>query len=356
MKKLLIMLLMAILIATSVSAQTRTAYLDLYQRGGGRHLRTTLMFDGKPIYIGRRNLGQTLNMLSQLGWEVDHTLIGANRVLFLSTRHKFHIILKKKYHPGEDPFAGYPFVKSHNSQTPSKVEETTTIKSIATVSESAPLLLSYTTCDNNPISEYPKSATNSYENGKGTVFSHEREIKTNAFKRCLNIESIVIHNGITSIGESAFYDCSNLTSVTIPNSVTSIGKYAFSRCNLRSITIPAGVTTIEEGTFYNCKYLSNITIPNNVISIGKYTFYSCSSLTNVTIGKGIMLIEDYAFSNCSNLKSIYCKSTAPPQLAGYRHPFPTSATIYVPSASIDSYKDASGWSNYADQIVGYDFD
>lgn len=230
MKKLLIML-MAILIATSVSAQTRTAYLDLYQRGGGQHLRTTLIFDGKPIYIGRRNLGQTLNMLSQLGWEVDHTLIGANRILFLPTRHKFHIILKKKYHPGEDPFAGYPFVKSHNSQTPSKVEETTTIKSIATVSESAPLLLSYTTCDNNPISEYPKSSTNSYENGKGTIYFRKNKIEMNAFRQCRNIESIIIHDGIASIGWRAFSNCNSLTSVTIPNSVTSIGEGAFENCS-----------------------------------------------------------------------------------------------------------------------------
>ena len=353
-------MLMAILIATSVSAQTRTAYLDLYQRGGGRHLRTTLMFDGKPIYIGRRNLGQTLNMLSRLGWEVDHTLIGANCVLFLPTRHKFHIILKKKYHPGEDPFAGYPFAKSHNSQTPSKVEETTTIKSIATVSESTPLLLSYTTCDNNPISKYPKSATNSYENGKGTVFFHEREIKTNAFQRCLNIESIVIHNGITSIGESAFYDCSNLTSVTIPNSVTSIGSRAFGYCtSLTSVTIPNSVTSIGYGAFNKCINLTSVTIPDGVTSIGEGAFNKCINLMSVTIPDGVTSIGEGAFYGCSSLKSIYCKPTRPPKLEdlteGIYH-FPYSATIYVPRASVNRYKAVSGWRNYASQIVGYDFD
>jgi hypothetical protein len=29
--------------------------------------------------------------------------------------------------------------------------------------------------------------------------------------------------------------------------------------------------------------------------------------------------------------------------------------IYVPAASVDAYKSASGWSAYASDIVGYDF-
>ena len=29
--------------------------------------------------------------------------------------------------------------------------------------------------------------------------------------------------------------------------------------------------------------------------------------------------------------------------------------IYVPAASVEAYKAADGWSDYADYIVGYDF-
>ena len=45
-----------------------------------------------------------------------------------------------------------------------------------------------------------------------------------------DIKTVVIQNGVTSIGNKAFYNCSGLTSVTIPNSVTSIGSHAFERC------------------------------------------------------------------------------------------------------------------------------
>jgi len=38
-----------------------------------------------------------------------------------------------------------------------------------------------------------------------------------------SITSVIIENGVTSIGNSTFYGCTGLTSLTIPNSVTSIG-------------------------------------------------------------------------------------------------------------------------------------
>ncbi|MBE6356270.1 MAG: hypothetical protein E7058_04055, partial [Lentisphaerae bacterium] len=63
-----------------------------------------------------------------------------------------------------------------------------------------------------------------------------------------NITSIVIPDGVTTIGNRAFDDCRSLTSVTIPDSVTTIGDSAFSGCtSLTSVTIPDSVTTIGDG-------------------------------------------------------------------------------------------------------------
>ena len=96
------------------------------------------------------------------------------------------------------------------------------------------------------------------------------------------IESVVIEDGVTSIGANAFDGCSGLTSITIPSSVTSIGEGAFEGCSgLTSITIPSSVTSIGKYAFSGCSGLTSITIPNSVTSIGTSAFSGCSGLTRV---------------------------------------------------------------------------
>ena len=117
MKKL-ITVLAAMAIVGGVSAQSKTAYLDLYQRGGAQHLRTTLIFYQEPIYLGKKNLGEVLNMLAGLGWEIDKTLhVRRIAYFFPWTRHKFHIILKKEYQEGENPYEGIKGIKYNDAET-----------------------------------------------------------------------------------------------------------------------------------------------------------------------------------------------------------------------------------------------
>ncbi len=98
------------------------------------------------------------------------------------------------------------------------------------------------------------------------------------------IESVVIENGVTTIGKYAFYKCDDLISITIPDTVTSIGSSAFSGCSkLTSVTIPDSVTSIGSYAFEDCSSLTSVTIPDSVTFIGYYAFYDCSSLENVYI-------------------------------------------------------------------------
>ena len=120
-----------------------------------------------------------------------------------------------------------------------------------------------------------------------------------------SITSVIISDGVTSIGDKAFYNCSSLTSVTIPNSVTSIGDFAFDGCSgLTSVTIPNSVTSIGDYAFWYCSGLTSVTIGNSVTSIGNYAFWYCSSLTSVTIPNSVTSIGYVAFANCSSLTSV----------------------------------------------------
>ena len=183
-----------------------------------------------------------------------------------------------------------------------------------------------------------------------------------AFAYCSSLTSVTIGDSVTTIGDYAFCYCSSLISVTIGNGVTMIGNGAFFRCSsLTSITIPDSVTTIEEWAFLDCSSLTSVTIPDSVTTIGNYAFADCISITSVTIGDSVTYIGDYAFSWCESLTSVYCKATTPPVALisyGYWNAFSINASgrkIYVPMESVDAYKSAQGWNEYADAIVGYNF-
>lgn len=120
-----------------------------------------------------------------------------------------------------------------------------------------------------------------------------------------SIISVIIENGVTSIGQKAFSDYPNLISVQIPNSMVSIGVVAFEWCtSLANINIPNSVTTIGIRAFEGCSNLSNINIPNSVINIGQGAFYGCKSLTTIKIPNSVTSIAEGTFAECHKLASV----------------------------------------------------
>lgn len=125
-------------------------------------------------------------------------------------------------------------------------------------------------------------------------------IDTLAFTRMYNITSVVISNGVESIGQSAFSNCRILASVTFPDSLVEIGDYAFYGCSTLtgSLTIPDSVTTIGDRAFERCTSLSgDLVIPNTVVHIGEYAFKECHGFDVLILCNSETEIEDYAFAN-----------------------------------------------------------
>lgn len=131
-----------------------------------------------------------------------------------------------------------------------------------------------------------------------------KEIGESAFANKTFVTSVVIPNGVETIGQSAFKN-TRITSVRIPDSVISLGVQAFYDCRtLSSVTIGKGVTTLPNQVFGHCSFTSVI-IPEGVRELGGNTFLECTSLKTVGFQGTPSTIADYAFLHCTSLKDIY---------------------------------------------------
>ncbi|MBQ9521517.1 MAG: leucine-rich repeat domain-containing protein [Oscillospiraceae bacterium] len=142
------------------------------------------------------------------------------------------------------------------------------------------------------------------------------------------IVSLIVNDGVTSVGKSAFatlnrltkatfsdsiltiedsvfYNCSNLLSFTISDNVTSIGNYAFQDCDrLTKMLIPHNVINIGSNAFKGCDVLQSVTILADTPIINASTFQDCPALKEITIPDSVAIIGENAFSGCSALKTV----------------------------------------------------
>lgn len=149
------------------------------------------------------------------------------------------------------------------------------------------------------------------EDGVTTIGSH-------AFLGCYNLKNVTIPDGVTYIGRSAFNGCTSLRGITLPGSVEEIGNYAFSRCaNLMCIQVsPINKRFCSDAGVLFDRYKSELlyypsgkddvryTIPNTVKRIGNSAFSRCDSLNYIDIPLSMICIDNYAFDGCSTLNEI----------------------------------------------------
>ena len=164
----------------------------------------------------------------------------------------------------------------------------------------------------------------------------------------LELEDLSITNGIMS-SPSWRLDCSE---VKLPTGVTGLGNSCFFECSsLTSITLPEGVTSLGDGCFYLCAALTSINIPESVISLGEYCFDSCASLTSINIPESVTSLGEGCFYYCRSLTLATVLPAVPPSLGwGVFDNVHSSLSIKVPSSSVNAYKTATNWIDYASKI------
>jgi len=165
-----------------------------------------------------------------------------------------------------------------------------------------------------------------------------------------DITSVVIGEGVTSIGGNPFAGCDNLTDVTLQGESTrledsvledcdklnslsgtcgaavtyvyadgtltirgtgAMANYTYHttpwetvRTSITSVVFEEGITTIGDYACYDSDGVTNVTIPKSVTDIGDRAFGGCDGLIGVILFEGVTNISEYAFGGCTRLTSM----------------------------------------------------
>ena len=150
-------------------------------------------------------------------------------------------------------------------------------------------------------------------------FTGLTRIEDGNFQNCSNLTSIIIPNGVTSIGHEVFTGCSNLESITLPETLKELGFPVF-RWNhrLKSIVIPKSVTSCSYA-IWGCDGLESLVVNegnpvydsrnncNAIIETATNTLVNGCKAT--VIPEGVETIETHAFCEHTALKSITIPSS-----------------------------------------------
>ena len=124
------------------------------------------------------------------------------------------------------------------------------------------------------------------------------------------ITSIVIGDGITSIGVRAFEDMGSVRNISLPEGLKKIGIEAFNGCPISEIHLPDSLEELKDYAFYGAR-ISNIELPENLEKIGKFSFGDTNHLLNITIPENTT-ISPLAFIKEGGevfIQNVYCSET-----------------------------------------------
>lgn len=175
-----------------------------------------------------------------------------------------------------------------------------------------------------------------------------------------NATSLLIGEGLVSVGNYTFRNWTKITKLTTPTSLKTIGEWSFSYMralerieDINPLLANLTQTTIPISAFYQCdKAVGHLIIPDHIIIIDQQAFASSLKVSKVTLGTAVKTLGIQCI-NFVAVQELICKPTTPPTGGSVIDNIPATALIRVPVASLNAYKTASGWSAKASQMVGY---
>lgn len=162
------------------------------------------------------------------------------------------------------------------------------------------------------------------------------EIPNNAFKNKSKINSVILPEGITRIGEYAFQG-TNIRRVNIPSTVKTIARYSFCGTPLQFVTFAensqletieryafqalsslqsvdfgnmSNLKAIKYAAFADCPQLKEFIMPNSVTELGYYQFNNNTSMKKIHLSDGLSVVSDMICRNCTSLSEVHLPANA----------------------------------------------
>lgn len=140
-----------------------------------------------------------------------------------------------------------------------------------------------------------------------TLPANLRSIGEYAFYGCA-FTSIKIPEGVTNISAHAFENCSNLTSIDVPASARWL-YYTFVNCtSLETVVLHEGLDTLGQSVFEGCTALKNITLPSTLKTIQNFVFNDCTSLKSIVLPASLTTVY-FSFENWTSDQTIYIEAS-----------------------------------------------
>lgn len=138
----------------------------------------------------------------------------------------------------------------------------------------------------------------------GYVFGAETPDFTAGFYPAA-LESIILTEACTVLGDYAFYECSSLKQIVLPQALTAVGVRAFSGCSkLFEVSLGERVQQIGASAFSGCTALYRLSFAEGLEQMGINAFYGCRSLCELTLPQSLAALPSSAFAECVSLKSV----------------------------------------------------
>ena len=194
-----------------------------------------------------------------------------------------------------------------------------------------------------------------------------------AFRGCINIETVTMRNNMNFIGANTFYQCCRLKAMVLPH--TNIEASPTTKCHslkvlslcstatsyygvgyvnsLKRLCLPDSLTSMHSGVTDNGA-LRYINIPYGTTSLPNNAFIRNYSLLSLDIPSSITSIGSAAFTTCESLYKLRFNSVTPPAVANANafSGIPAWCVVEVPAESLTAYQQATNYGTIAAQMVG----